>query len=183
VKSTVATDPRVRRARRVLARVAAASVAVALAATAASAQMGGTNPEFQENRPNTLQVEGGVEFEIRALRSPVQVARGVGLEVEVGVGHAALPEERARIGHAVEEALGSRKDRSNESRKGEVVRLVISQSGDMAEEFGNFTLSFDQPDKKHISFDGSYLRVWRKINGEWLEDAFFGRPNESGRKE
>ena len=82
------------------------------------------------------------------------------------------------IGHAVEEALGSRKDRSNESRKGEVVRLVISQSGDMAEEFGNFTHSFDQPNKKHISFDGSYLRVWRKINGEWLEDAFFARPNE-----
>jgi len=86
------------------------------------------------------------------------------------------------IGHAVEEALGSRKDRSNESRKGEVVRLVISQSGDMAEEFGNFRLSFDQPDKKHISFDGSYLRVWRKINGEWLEDAFFARPNESAEK-
>ena len=86
------------------------------------------------------------------------------------------------IGHAVEEALGSRNDRSNESRKGEVVRLVISQSGDMAEEFGNFTLSFDQPDKKHISFDGSYLRVWRKINGEWLEDAFFARPNESAEK-
>jgi ketosteroid isomerase-like protein len=86
------------------------------------------------------------------------------------------------IGHAVEEALGSRKDRSNESRKGEVVRLVISQSGDMAEEFGNFTLSFDQPDKKHTSFDGSYLRVWRKINGEWLEDAFFARPNESAEK-
>jgi hypothetical protein len=89
---------------------------------------------------------------------------------------------RPTIGHAVEEALGSRKDRSNESRKGEVVRLVISQSGDMAEEFGNFTLSFDQPDKKHISFDGSYLRVWRKINGEWLEDAFFARPNEPEEK-
>jgi hypothetical protein len=86
------------------------------------------------------------------------------------------------IGHAVEEALGPRKERSNESRKGEVVRLVISQSGGMAEEFGNFTLSFDQPDKKHISFDGSYLRVWRKINGEWLEDAFFARPNESAEK-
>src|SRR6266513_5797067 len=48
--------------------------------------------------------------------------------------------------------------------------------------FGNFTLSFDQPDKKHISFDGSYLRVWRKINGEWLEDAFFARPNEPEEK-
>lgn len=89
---------------------------------------------------------------------------------------------RPMIGHAVQEVLGSRKDRSNESRKGEMVRLVISQSGDMAEEFGNFTLSFDQPDKKHISFDGSYLRVWRKINGEWLEDAYFARPNEPEEK-
>jgi len=52
----------------------------------------------------------------------------------------------------------------------------------LAEEFGNFTLSFDQRDKKHISFDGSYLRVWRKINGEWLEDAYFARPNEPEEK-
>ena len=89
---------------------------------------------------------------------------------------------RPMVGHAAQEALGSSKDRSNESRKGEVVRLVISHSGDMAEEFGNFTLSFDQPDKKHISFDGSYLRVWRKIKGEWLEDAFFARPNEPEEK-
>ena len=87
---------------------------------------------------------------------------------------------RPIIGHGLHEA--SPKDRSNESRKGEVVRLVVSLSGDMAEEFGNFTLSFDQPDKKHISFDGSYLRVWRKIKGEWLEDAFFARPNEPEEK-
>src|ERR1022692_205203 len=85
---------------------------------------------------------------------------------------------RPAIGRAAQKAEFRGKDRSNESRKGEVVRLVISQSGDMAEEFGNFTLSFDRPDKKHISFDGSYLRVWRKIKGEWLEDAYFARPNE-----
>jgi ketosteroid isomerase-like protein len=86
---------------------------------------------------------------------------------------------RPIIGRAVQEALESRKkDRLNEFRKGEVMRLVISQSGDMAEEFGNFTLSFDQPDKQHISFDGSYLRVWRKVKGKWLEDAYFARPNE-----
>ena len=86
------------------------------------------------------------------------------------------------IGHAGQKAVGRPKDRSNETRGGEVVRLTISQSADMAEEFGNFTLSFDQPDKKHISFDGSYLRVWRKIKGEWLEDAFFARPNEAEEK-
>ena len=89
---------------------------------------------------------------------------------------------RPMIGRAVQEAVGPPRDRSNVSQKSEVVRLAISQSGDMAEEFGNFTLSFDQPDKKHISFDGSYLRIWRKINGEWLEDAFFARPNEPEEK-
>ena len=90
---------------------------------------------------------------------------------------------RPMIGRAAQEAAGlPPRDRSNVSRKSDVVRLVISQSGDMAEEFGNFTMSFDQPDKTHISFDGSYLRVWRKINGEWLEDAFFARPNEPEEK-
>ena len=89
---------------------------------------------------------------------------------------------RPMIGRAVQEAVGRTRDRSNVSQKGEVVRLAISQSGDMAEEFGNFTMSFDKPDKTHISFDGSYLRVWRKIKGEWLEDAFFARPNEPEEK-
>jgi hypothetical protein len=89
---------------------------------------------------------------------------------------------RPLIGRAVQESVGPPRDRSNVSRKREVVRLAISQSGDMAEEFGNFTMSFDKPDKTHISFDGSYLRVWRKIKGEWLEDAFFARPNEPEEK-
>jgi ketosteroid isomerase-like protein len=90
---------------------------------------------------------------------------------------------RPMIGRVAQEAGGlPPRDRSNVSRKSDVVRLVVSQSGDMAEEFGNFTMSFDQPDKTHISFDGSYLRVWRKINGEWLEDAFFARPNEPEEK-
>ena len=89
---------------------------------------------------------------------------------------------RPMIGRAVQEAVGPSRDRSNVSQKSEVVRLAISQSGDMAEEFGNFTMSFDKPDKTHISFDGSYLRVWRKINGEWLEDAFFARRNEPEEK-
>jgi hypothetical protein len=91
---------------------------------------------------------------------------------------------RPMIGRAAQEKEEARslKDISNVSRKSEVVRLAISQSGDMAEEFGNFTLSFDKPDKTHIGFDGSYLRVWRKINGEWLEDAFFARRNEPEEK-
>ena len=71
-----------------------------------------------------------------------------------------------------------KKARLNEMQKTELVRLVIADSKDMAYDFGNFTLDYDTPDKKHVSFGGSYLRVWRKIKGEWMSEAFFARPNE-----
>ena len=86
---------------------------------------------------------------------------------------------RPLIGRAAHEQAQSSRRMANRSVKDEVVRLAVSQSGDMAEEFGNFTLSFDNPDKTHTSFNGSYLRVWRKTDGEWKVDAFFARPNES----
>jgi ketosteroid isomerase-like protein len=86
---------------------------------------------------------------------------------------------RPLMGRAAHEQAQSSRRLTNRSVKDEVVRLVVSQSGDMAEEFGNFTLSFDNPDKTHTSFNGSYLRVWRKTDGEWKVDAFFARPNES----
>ncbi len=85
---------------------------------------------------------------------------------------------RPLIGRAAHEQARSHLRISNRSIKDEIVRLVVSQSADMAEEFGNFEMSYDEPNKKHISFNGSYLRIWRKINGEWLVDAFFARPNE-----
>jgi ketosteroid isomerase-like protein len=86
---------------------------------------------------------------------------------------------RPLIGRAAREQAQSSRRITNRSIKDEVVRLVVSQSGDMAEEFANFTLSFDNPDKTHVSFNGSYLRVWRKKDGQWKVDAFFARPNES----
>jgi len=85
---------------------------------------------------------------------------------------------RPVIGRGVVEQAQSRLRRSNRSIKDEIVRLVVAQSADMAEEFGNFAMSYDEPNKGRISFNGSYLRIWRKINGEWLVDAFFARPNE-----
>ena len=90
---------------------------------------------------------------------------------------------RPIIGRQQREAARPRQEeiarsRPNQSRKSEVQRLVVSQSGDMAYEFGNFTISYDAPDKKRAGFNGSYLRVWRKIGGEWKVDAFFARPNE-----
>ena len=73
---------------------------------------------------------------------------------------------------------GMKKARLNEMQKTELVRLVIADSKDMAYDFGNFTIDYDTPDKQHVSFNGSYLRVWRKIKGEWKGEAFFARPNE-----
>jgi ketosteroid isomerase-like protein len=72
-----------------------------------------------------------------------------------------------------------KKARPNEKMKSDIQRLVISQSGDLAYEYGDFNVSFDSKNKKRTGFSGSYLRVWRKVNGEWLVDAFFARPNES----
>jgi hypothetical protein len=37
-------------------------------------------------------------------------------------------------------------------------------------------MSFDTPEKKHISFKGAYLRVWRKVGGEWMAEVVFARP-------
>ena len=58
------------------------------------------------------------------------------------------------------------------------MRLAVSRSGDMAYEFGNFTMSFETPEKKHVNFSGSYLRVWRKVGGEWMVDVLSARPHE-----
>lgn len=90
---------------------------------------------------------------------------------------------RPIIGRAQMEAMKPKRDRMmktrlNETQKTELVRLVISDSKDLAYDFGNFTIDYDTPDKKHVSFGGSYLRVWRKIKGEWRGEAFFARPNE-----
>jgi len=90
---------------------------------------------------------------------------------------------RPIIGRQQREAAQPRREeiakhRPNQSVKREVQRLAVSQSGDMAYEFGDFTIGYDAPDKKRTSFNGSYLRVWRKIDGEWKVDASFARPNE-----
>lgn len=81
----------------------------------------------------------------------------------------------ARKLEAVEKIM---KARLNEAQKTELVRLVIADSKDLAYDFGNFTIDYDTADKQYINFSGSYLRVWRKIKGEWKSEAFFARPNE-----
>lgn len=69
-------------------------------------------------------------------------------------------------------------ERRNERKTEQLERLVIAASGDLAYDFGNFTLRFEVVDCQPVQFGGSYLRVWRKRDGAWLVDAWFLRPNE-----
>lgn len=69
-------------------------------------------------------------------------------------------------------------ERLNYKSKTRIERLEIAQARDMAYEFGFSDLSWDTQDKKHVSFEASYVRVWRKLQGEWKVDLFFARPNE-----
>jgi ketosteroid isomerase-like protein len=55
-------------------------------------------------------------------------------------------------------------------------RLVISESKDLAYEYGKHVSSWDKPEGGgRDSNAGYYLRIWRKVDGEWLEEAFFAR--------
>ncbi len=69
-------------------------------------------------------------------------------------------------------------ERRNEAKTEQLRRLVIAASGDLAYDFGDFALSFEQAGGVQVSFGGSYLRVWRKLDGAWQVDAWFMRPNE-----
>ncbi len=70
-------------------------------------------------------------------------------------------------------------ERLNYSINSRIDRLVFSKSMDMAYEFGYAILNWDTPEKKHISFESSYLRIWRNLNNEWKVDVSFARPNVS----
>lgn len=67
--------------------------------------------------------------------------------------------------------------RRNFKSTNRIERIVVSQSGDMAYEFGYGNLSYDTPENKHVSFENSYLQVWRKLQGQWKAEVMFARPN------
>jgi ketosteroid isomerase-like protein len=70
--------------------------------------------------------------------------------------------------------------RQNIKTTTDIVRLEVAAAGDMAYEFSHFTLSYDLADtKEHVSFAGSALRVWKKVNGQWRVAAAFMRPHEA----
>jgi ketosteroid isomerase-like protein len=87
------------------------------------------------------------------------------------VGSKALAEAEAQL----QEQPASR--RNNRSVKHEVVRIQIADSGDLAYEFTNFHLGYDNSSNARVEFGGHLLRVWRKENGSWKVAALVARPS------
>jgi hypothetical protein len=54
-----------------------------------------------------------------------------------------------------------------------VRRLVIAESGDMAYEYSDGTVSFDLKTGEHVVTPNSTLRVWQKVDGHWTAAATF----------
>jgi hypothetical protein len=85
----------------------------------------------------------------------------------------------------VEQEKGQKKVEAEEPRKNEVdadhpQRVVVSNSGDMAYEYGGGEISFDeQKTGKHVSFEVGYLRVWKTVDGQCKVAATMFKPIES----
>jgi ketosteroid isomerase-like protein len=87
---------------------------------------------------------------------------------------------RPIVGKAANEGRSTpaARGRQNFTQKTRIERLTVSRGGDMAYEFGYADLAWDTKDDKHQAFEASYLRTWRKVDGQWKSDVFFARPNE-----
>jgi hypothetical protein len=59
-----------------------------------------------------------------------------------------------------------------------VQRLELAASGDMAWEYSYQDSEWDTDGtpSRHEHLHAAFLRVWKKINGEWKSEAFFERP-------
>ncbi len=92
--------------------------------------------------------------------------------------------DRPMIGQA-QQAEGRKKAEAEEPRKNEanadhVQRVVVSKSGDLAYEYGNGEMSYDeQKTGKHVSFQLGYLRVWKSVDGKCKVAATMVKPIES----
>jgi hypothetical protein len=56
------------------------------------------------------------------------------------------------------------------------VRIVVSDSHDLAYEYSKGTLQLETKEGKHQNIERGILRVWQKVAGEWKEAAVFARP-------
>ena len=87
------------------------------------------------------------------------------------------PLEGRKHMEAVRKGRRAASQRINERRTRDVKRLVVAQSGDLAYEYGDYTLAFDEPDGRKFRVSGSYTRVWRKDDGQWKVALWFGQPH------
>jgi ketosteroid isomerase-like protein len=60
--------------------------------------------------------------------------------------------------------------------KTEVIRVVVSDSGDLAYEYGRVGLEFDRKDGGHAHIDAGQLVIWQKQDGQWKVAAAFQFP-------
>lgn len=67
--------------------------------------------------------------------------------------------------------------RLNATQTVRIQKIEVAKAGDMAYEFGYGDLAWDTPQKKHVSFENTYLRIWRKVANQWKVAVFFARPN------
>jgi ketosteroid isomerase-like protein len=68
--------------------------------------------------------------------------------------------------------------RKNQRITQTIRRVTVSEAGDMAWEYTDFESEYDATSTgKHVTFPGSMLRVWHKVDGQWKMAAMFARPN------
>ncbi len=75
------------------------------------------------------------------------------------------------------EAASARAERKNQKITSKTNRLEVAKSGDLAYELGEYVLEFDRPNNEHVSIEGTYVRTWKKVDGQWMVDLHYVRPN------
>jgi hypothetical protein len=82
-------------------------------------------------------------------------------------------------GELTREDAAENRINGSEKSKTNPIRIVVSDSRDMAYEYSKDILEYDLKNGKHMSFTLGLLRVWQKQGGEWKEAAVFSRPYEN----
>lgn len=71
-----------------------------------------------------------------------------------------------------------RASRPNAATRTIVRRIVVAGSRDLAYEFSDFRTEWDDAGGARTGLSGSILRVWKKVGGEWMQEALFAKPNQ-----
>jgi ketosteroid isomerase-like protein len=74
----------------------------------------------------------------------------------------------------------SQLDRANVERQDHPERIVVSPDGDMAYDYGHADQTWvDTKTGENHKIHAAYLRVWKKVNGEWRVAAETARPDDA----